>query len=143
MLESAPYYQSLTRPLQVAGVERTYGILVIGGTCLLGVLGWYFHSILCAGSAFLLYSGGMLFLRNCAKKDPYMVTVAQRFYGYKGYYPARASLRGNKINGPAVGTLLLGILLLVVALLFGLGLFWWVLAIMALSAGGFLYMRAR
>jgi type IV secretory pathway TrbD component len=87
----APLYQSLTRPLQVAGAERTYGILVIGGTCLLGVLGWYFRSITCAVAAFLFYSAGMLFLRRCAKKDPHMIEAAQRFYAYKRFYSARTS----------------------------------------------------
>ena len=91
MLTPAPIYQSLTRPLQVAGAERTYGILVIGTTALLGVLGWYFHSITCAVTAVLVYSCGMLFLRRAAKKDPHAIEAAQRFYAYKRFYPARSA----------------------------------------------------
>ena len=93
MLTPAPVYQSLTRPLQVSGAERTYAIMVIGGTMLLGVLGWYFHSITCAVSAALLYSAGMLFLRRLAKKDPHLIEAAQRFYAYKRFYPARSEAR--------------------------------------------------
>ena len=91
MLTPAPIYQSLTRPLQVAGAERTYAILVIGTTALLGVLGWYFHSIVCAVAAFLVYLCGMLFLRRAAKKDPHAIEAAQRFYAYRRFYPARSA----------------------------------------------------
>jgi type IV secretory pathway TrbD component len=91
MLMPAPIYQSLTRPLQVAGTERTYGILVIGITALLGVLGWYFHSIACAVAAVAIYSIGMLFLRRVAKKDPHAIEAGQRFYAYKRFYPARSA----------------------------------------------------
>ncbi len=91
MLTPAPIYQSLTRPLQVAGAERTYAILVIGTTALLGVLGWYFHSITCAVAALLVYSGGMLFLRRIAKRDPHAIEAAQRFYAYRRFYPARSA----------------------------------------------------
>jgi type IV secretory pathway TrbD component len=91
MLTPAPIYQSLTRPLQVAGTERTYGILVIGTTALLGVLGWYFHSIVCGVVAVAVYSAGMLFLRRVAKKDPHAIAAAQRFYAYKRFYPARSA----------------------------------------------------
>lgn len=91
MLIPAPIYQSLTRPLQVAGTERTYGIVVIGLTSLLGVLGWYFHSIACGVSAVLLYAAGMTFLRRAAKKDPHAIEAAQRFYAYKRFYPARSA----------------------------------------------------
>jgi type IV secretory pathway TrbD component len=93
VLTPAPIYQSLTRPLQVAGAERKYAIMVIGTTMLLGVLGWYFHSITCAVAAVLIYSTGMLFLRRVAKKDPHMIEAAQRFYAYKRFYPARSEPR--------------------------------------------------
>lgn len=93
MLTPAPIYQSLTRPLQVAGTERQYGIMVIGTTMLLGVLGWYFHSIACAVAAVMIYSAGTLFLRRIAKQDPHMIEAAKRFYAYKRFYPARSEPR--------------------------------------------------
>ncbi len=93
MLQPAPIYQSLTRPLQVAGAERTYAILVIGTTALLGVLGWYFHAIPAAIAAVLVLTVGMPFLRRLAKKDPHLIEAAQRFYAYKRSYPARTGPR--------------------------------------------------
>lgn len=119
MLEPAQIYQSLTRPLQVAGTERTYGILVIGATALLGVLGWYFHSITCAVTAFLIYSGGMLFLRRAAKKDPHMIEAAQRFYGYKKFYPARSAPSENSSLMRAVIPIVVGFLLGISGWFFG------------------------
>lgn len=92
MLIPAPIYQSLTRPLQVAGAERTYAILTIGMTSLLGVMGWYFHSIPCAVAAAVFYPAGMLFLRRIGKKDPHGIEVAKRFYAYKKFYPARTKV---------------------------------------------------
>jgi type IV secretory pathway TrbD component len=120
MLTPAPIYQSLTRPLQVAGAERTYAILVIGGTSLLGVLGWYFHSIVCGVSAFLLYSGGMLFLRRAAKIDPHMIEAAQRFYGYQKFYPARSAPNSkNSAQVRAAGAVMAGLFFGLGAWLFG------------------------
>lgn len=120
MLTPAPIYQSLTRPLQVAGVERTYGILVIGGTCLLGVLGWYFRSISCAIAAVALYTSGMLFLRRVAKRDPHMITAAQRFYAYRRFYPARSTPRQSMT--PRTKALIAAPVLVVLA-----ALVWWFL----------------
>jgi type IV secretory pathway TrbD component len=88
MLTPAPIYQSLTRPLQVAGAERNYAILVIGAVMLLGVLGWYFRSITCAVTAVAVFTIGMGFLRRAAKRDPHAIEVAQRFYAYRRFYPA-------------------------------------------------------
>ena len=143
MLTPAPIYQSLTRPLQVAGAERTYAILVIGSTCLLGVLGWYFHSIICALVAVLLYRGGMVVLRRAAKQDPHLIEAAQRFYGYKRFYPARSAPGGNDTTRVrAAAAIVSGLLLGVVAWLFGL-LLLSLPAVLLIGPGLFLLRSAR
>ncbi len=120
MLTPAPIYQSLTRPLQVAGAERTYAILVIGSTCLLGVLAWYFRSFICAITAFLIYSGGMVFLRQAAKQDPHMIGAAQQFYAYKRFYPARSATSSGETKPVyAAAAITGGVLLGGAAFLFG------------------------
>lgn len=143
MLEPAPIYQSLTRPLQVAGAERNYAIMVIGATALLGVLGWYFHSSPCAIAAFLIYTSGMIFLRRASKKDPHMIEIAQRFYGYKKFYPARSTPSNN--NGSqmrAFIAIVLGFFFLIVAWLFGI-LLLLIPAAILVGLGFFLIRSAR
>jgi type IV secretory pathway TrbD component len=142
MLTPAPIYQSLTRPLQVAGAERKYGIMVIGTTMLLGVLGWYFHSIPCAVAAVAVFSVGMPFLRRLAKKDPHMIEAAQRFYAYKRYYPARSAPGSATGRGRAAIAIMAGLLLAMVAWLVG-SILLTVLSISLIGLGVLLLRRAR
>lgn len=88
-MASTPTFRSLTQPLLVAGGERVPAVLVIGGTLLSGVVAWFSWSITAALAAVFLLTVGMGFLRTMAKRDPLMFEVAQRFYSFEKYYPAR------------------------------------------------------
>ncbi|MGD0107253.1 MAG: VirB3 family type IV secretion system protein [Rhodopila sp.] len=95
-MASTPTFRSLTQPLLVAGGERAPMALVVGGALLSGVVAWFAWSITAACACTFLLTAGMTFLRSMAKRDPLMFEVAQRFYGFKKYYPARTSVYSKR-----------------------------------------------
>jgi type IV secretory pathway TrbD component len=96
-MAGTPTFRSVTQPLLVAGGERVPAALVFGGALLCGVIAWFSWSIMAAVASLFLGTAGMGFLRSMAKRDPHMFEVAQRFYGFKKFYPARAPLpRGRR-----------------------------------------------
>jgi type IV secretory pathway TrbD component len=101
-MAGTPTFRSLTQPLLVAGGERVPAALVCGGALLAGVVAWFSFDLtnplrpgpLCvAGVALFLMTAGLGFLRVMAKRDPLMFEVAQRYYAFKKFYPARTAVR--------------------------------------------------
>ena len=143
MLTPAPIYQSLTRPLQVSGAEREYAIVVIGGTLLLAIIGYYFWSLYCAIAAPIYYTGGMLFLRRAAKRDPQLIAITQRYYSYKAFYPARTDPTQHS------AAVLIGAALVMAGLVMGyvaylrISPLWGLASLVCLLLGGFLAAKDR
>lgn len=90
-----PTFRSLTQPLLVAGGERIPVALTSGGGLVCGVVAWFSWSIIALVACVFLFTAGLGFLRIMAKRDPQMFDVAQRYYGYAKFYPARTSVRGK------------------------------------------------
>lgn len=100
-MAGTPTFRSLTQPLLVAGGERVPAVLVCGGALLSGVVAWFSFDLtqplrpgpLCvAGVSALLMTAGLGFLRIMAKRDPLMFAVAQRYYAFQKFYPARTAV---------------------------------------------------
>jgi type IV secretory pathway TrbD component len=95
-MASTPTFRSLSQPLLVAGGERVPAALIAGGALLAGIVAWFSWSLLAALASAFLATAGIAFIRAMAKRDPMMFEVAQRFYGFQKYYPARASVPTQK-----------------------------------------------
>jgi type IV secretory pathway TrbD component len=89
-MASTPTFQSLTRPLLVAGGERV-PMAIVGLFVLLPACGaWFGWSLVALATAAFMATAGVGFLRFMAKRDPQMFEIAGRFYAFRRFYPARA-----------------------------------------------------
>jgi len=97
-MASTPTFQSLTRPLLVAGGERVPAALVCGAGLLTGMVGYFSFDLtrplrpaplIIWGCTAFLMTAGLGVLRKMAKRDPLMFGVVQRYYAFRKFYCAR------------------------------------------------------
>lgn len=83
--------QALTRPLLVAGCERTgFGLVVAAGAGLL-MLAWQSWSVVAAVGGVFFLTLGLTALRRMARSDPQFWEVYRRNRRYRISYPARST----------------------------------------------------
>lgn len=88
-MRHTPTFQSLSRPILVAGGERAPIAVICGLGLLCAVPAWFDWNLYAAASAVFLFLAGLPALRHLAKRDPQMIEVAQRYYAFQRHYPAR------------------------------------------------------
>ncbi len=109
MARRTPTFQCLSKPILLAGCERTPAILVVGASLLCAVLAWFSWSLLALSAACVLGLVGLPLLRSLAKRDPIMVEIAFRYISYQRHYGAysiREEISARR-PGPVIGAILL------------------------------------
>ena len=117
MAHRTPTFQCLSKPILLAGCERTPAILVVGASLLCAVLAWFSWSLLALSSACVLGLAGLPLLQSLAKRDPMMVEIALRYFSYQrhyGAYPVRKEISARQ-PGPVIGAILLVAAVLIAA----------------------------
>lgn len=88
-MQPRPTFPSLARPIMVAGGERKPMAVVFGAALICGVTAWFGWNLLAGVTAIVLVTIAVPTLRTFAKRDPQMFEIAQGFFFYRPYYPAR------------------------------------------------------
>ena len=109
MARQTPTFQCLSKPILLAGCERTPAILVVGAALLCAVLAWFSWSLLALGAACALGLVGLPLLRSLAKRDPMMVEIAFRYFSYQQHYGPYTVCKVPAVRqrGPIIGAILL------------------------------------
>jgi type IV secretory pathway TrbD component len=115
MARRTPTFQCLSKPILMAGCERTPAILVVGGSLLCLVLAWFSWSLLALSAGCVLGFVGLSLLQSLAKRDPMMVEIAFRYVSYQRHYGAYTVRKEAPIGqyGPATAVALLAVAALV------------------------------